>query len=133
MEQTVGATTPRTGDDIMPTLLAIDDQASVLHALRRVFQNSELDLVTGGTGSEGLEAVRRQTPDVVLVDLMLPDQSGLDVFQQIREFDRRIPVIIITGEGSADSAIDAIRHGAFDYLLKPLEVNTLRTLVARAI
>jgi DNA-binding NtrC family response regulator len=127
----VAAETP-TGDT-MPTLLAIDDQDSVLHALRRVFQNSGLTLVTAGTGAEGLEIVRRESPDVVLVDLMLPDQSGLDVFHQIREFDRRIPVIFITGEGSSDSAIDAIRHGAFDYVLKPLEVGVLRTLVARAI
>src|SRR5262245_3587449 len=117
----------------MPTLLAIDDQDAIRHALGRVFHNSGIVLVTASTGAEGVELARRAAPDVVLVDLVLPDQSGLDVFRQIRELDRHIPVVIMTGEATSESAIDAIRRGAFDYLIKPLEPDALRSLVERAI
>src|SRR5690348_7426481 len=116
----------------MSTLLAIDDQAAVLHAIRRAFQGSDIAVATAATGAEGLELVAGRAPDVVLVDLILPDLSGLDVFDRIRRIDRRIPVIIMTGEATADSAIDAIRRGAFDYVTKPLELDALRALVDRA-
>src|SRR5205823_7839654 len=71
-------------------------------------------------------------PDVVIVDLHLPDQSGLDVFRQIRQRDAHVPVVLITGHGTTDTAIEAMKQGAFDYLLKPLELPALRELVNRA-
>src|SRR5262249_13345196 len=67
-----------------------------------------------------------------VLDLNLPDGSGLDVFKQIQRTDARIPVIFITGHGTTDTAIEAMKLGAFDYLLKPLELTPLRELLARA-
>src|SRR5207249_10402159 len=72
------------------------------------------------------------SPDVVIVDLHLPDQSGLETFRQIRQRDAHIPVILITGHGTTDTAIEAMKQGAYDYLLKPLELPALRELVKRA-
>src|SRR3954471_6731765 len=116
----------------MATILVIDDESSILHAFRRAFGDPEDTLQTASEGSEGLELVARCRPDVVVLDLNLPDMSGLDVFHRIRTFDARIPVIFITGHGTTETAIEAMKQGAFDYLLKPLDVARVRELVERA-
>ena len=71
-------------------------------------------------------------PDVVLLDIQLPDLSGLELFQKVRQVDATIPVIFITASGSSGTAIEAMKLGAFDYLLKPLDFPKVRELVARA-
>ena len=106
----------------MATILVIDDESSILHAFRRAFADPEDTLETASDGAEGLELVARSRPDVVVLDLNLPDMSGLDVFHRIRTIDARIPVIFITGQGTTETAIEAMKQGAFDYLLKPLDV-----------
>src|SRR3954471_6163640 len=116
----------------MATILVIDDESSILHAFRRAFADPEDTLETASDGSEGLELVARCRPDVVVLDLNLPDASGLDVFRRIRAIDARIPVIFITGHGTTETAIEAMKQGAFDYLLKPLELRQVRDLVERA-
>src|SRR5690242_2165138 len=116
----------------MPTLLVIDDETSILYAFRRAYRDADLTLATASTAAEGLDAVARQQPDVVFLDINLPDQSGLETFRQIRRLDARIPVIFITGHGTTNTAIEAMKLGAFDYLLKPLELDQLRRLVSRA-
>src|SRR6202030_3414134 len=75
---------------------------------------------------EGIRRVRERAPDVVLLDLRLPDQSGLEVYQQIRRLDARIPVIFVTMAKAADAAIAAMKQGAYDYLFKPLDLHQLR-------
>src|SRR3954464_5716574 len=116
----------------MAIILVIDDEPSILHAFRRAFGDPEDSLLTASDGSEGLEQVFRSRPDVVVLDLNLPDMSGLDVCLRIREIDARIPVIFITGQGTTETAIEAMKRGAFDYLLKPLDVARVRELVERA-
>src|SRR5208337_86989 len=72
-------------------------------------------------------------PDVILLDLRLPDQSGLDVLRKIRQFDARIPVVFVTTARSADAAIEAMRQGAYDYLLKPLDMQKLDHVIHEAL
>src|SRR5439155_11955868 len=84
------------------------------------------------TAAEGIEAVTREHPDVVILDINLPDASGLQVFDRIHRIDPRIPVIFITGHGTMATAIEAMRLGAYEYLLKPLELDHLSDLVERA-
>jgi two-component system nitrogen regulation response regulator GlnG len=117
----------------MPVLLAIDDEPSILLCYRLVFNEPDLSLETAASGVEGLDVLRRRRPDVVLLDVDLPDMSGLEVFQKIKEHDPRIPVIFITGSGSAQTAIQAMSDGAFEYVLKPLQLDRLRELVGRAL
>jgi two-component system, NtrC family, nitrogen regulation response regulator GlnG len=117
----------------VPTLLVIDDEPSIQHAFRRAFRDPSLCVLTASTASEGLGMVTKTRPDVVLLDIHLPDQSGLDTFQRIKSIDARIPVIFITGHGTTDTAIEAMKLGACDYLLKPLELDPLRELVSRAL
>lgn len=116
----------------MPSLLVVDDEPSILYFFRQAFTEPEVTLLTASTAAEGIEAVTRERPDVVILDINLPDASGLTTFQRIHEIDPRIPVIFITGHGTMATAIEAMRLGAYEYLLKPLELDQLSDLVDRA-
>jgi two-component system nitrogen regulation response regulator GlnG len=116
----------------MPTLLLIDDEPAILHAFRRAFREPDFTLVTASSAAEGLAALDRTAPDVVILDIHLGDATGLDTFERVRAHDARIPVVLITGHGTTDLAIEAIKRGAYEYLLKPLELPYLRELVAKA-
>jgi two-component system, NtrC family, response regulator AtoC len=118
----------------MAHLLLIDDDPALIPKLmRQVFPGPAHRVEVAGTGSEGLKRVRAIPPDVILLDLRLPDQSGLDVYQQIRRVDARIPVIFVTMAKTADAAIEAMRQGAYDYLFKPLDLHQLRRVVSEAL
>ena len=82
--------------------------------------------------AEGLATVREDAPDVILLDIRLGNQSGLDLFAELREIDPKILVIFITGQGNADTAIEAMKCGAFDYLVKPLDLDQLKRVVEQA-
>src|SRR5712692_6090209 len=116
----------------MPTLLVIDDEESVRYSFRRVFESDAVQVRTAATAAEGLEQARRHAPDVVVLDLQLPDGSGLDVFRQIQAEDPRRPVIFITAHGTTEAAIEAMKGGAFDYLVKPVDLERLSQLLERA-
>src|SRR3954468_11259822 len=118
----------------MADLLLIDDDPALIPKLVcQVFPGPAHRVEVAITGVEGLERVGAMPPDVILLDLPLPDQSGLDVHQQIRQIDARIPVIFVTMAKSADAAIEAMRHGAYDYLFKPLDPHRLRRGVGEAL
>lgn len=117
----------------MAAVLVIDDDRAVLHMIGHAFKDSEITVLTAGTADEGLEAVREQKPDVVLLDILLPEISGLALFEKIRAIDSKLPVIFITAGGSSDTAIEAVMLGAYDYLLKPLELPKVRKLVQEAL
>jgi len=118
----------------MPTLLVIDDDRAILHMVEQAFVGSEVRVRTASTGEEALECVRSGSgPDVVLLDIMLAETSGLELVRQIHALDSKLPVIFITAGGSSDTAIEAMKLGAYDYLLKPLDLPQLKDLVARAL
>jgi two-component system nitrogen regulation response regulator GlnG len=114
------------------TLLVIDDEESVRYSFRRIFAKDGMDVLAAATAAEGLDAVRQKQPDVVVLDIQLPDRSGLDVFREIHDLDPKRPVIFITAHGTADTAIEAMKGGAFDYLVKPLDVERLGQIIDRA-
>ena len=114
-------------------LLIDDDPALIPRQVRLAFPAHTHCVVVARTGAEGLARVRTDLPDVILLDLRLPDQSGLEIYQAIRQVDGRIPVIFITLARSADSAIEAMRQGAYDYLFKPLDLQELRRVVNEAL
>jgi two-component system nitrogen regulation response regulator GlnG len=114
-------------------LLIDDDPALLLGQVRQAFPAPAHQVETAVTGAEGLERIGAGPPDVILLDLGLPDQSGLEVYRHIRRIDRRIPVIFVTVAKSADAAIEAMKQGAYDYLCKPLDLNQLRRVVGEAL
>jgi two-component system nitrogen regulation response regulator GlnG len=114
-------------------LLIDDDPALIPKQMRKAFPAPIHTVEVARTGATGLESTRSRPPDVILLDLRLPDQSGLDVYRQIRKLDARIPVIFVTLAKSADLAIEAMQEGAYDYLFKPLDLQQLWQVVSQAI
>ena len=113
-------------------VLLVDDESSVLSSLKMVLEPS-FEVVCAENGEEGLEAFRRQTPNLVLLDVMLPGADGLSVLQTIRLEDRNVPVIMLTGAKNVKTAVDAMKMGAADYVSKPFDVDELRLIVARTL
>jgi DNA-binding NtrC family response regulator len=118
----------------MDRVLLIDDDAGLIHEqVRLAFPRPSYDVRVADTGTDGIACVRNDAPDVILLDLRLPDCSGLAVFAAIREIDARIPVIFVTTAKTADTAIEAMKQGAFDYLHKPLDLEQLQRVVDEAL
>jgi DNA-binding NtrC family response regulator len=118
----------------MARLLLIDDDPALIpEQVRQAFPAPGYRVEVAGPGAEGLERVRAELPDVILLDLRLPDQSGLEVYQQLRQIDARIPVVFVTLAKGADAAIEAMKQGAYDYLFKPLDLHQLRQVVGEAL
>jgi two-component system nitrogen regulation response regulator GlnG len=118
----------------MAHLLLIDDDAVLVpQQVRQAFPAPTYRVVVAQNGNHGVELVRRAPPDVVLLDLQLPDRHGLEVYRSIRAIDARIPVIFIATAKTADAAIETVKHGAFDYLHKPLDLEQLQRVVTDAL
>jgi two-component system nitrogen regulation response regulator GlnG len=122
-----------------PSSIRIGDLLVIGDALRpmaqqlcRDFPALTLRIQVVGSGLAGLEHIRRQPPNVILLDLGLPDQSGLEVHQQIRQIDAGIPVIFVTPARKADTVIEAMKDGAFDCLVQPLSLTVLHRVVGEA-
>jgi two-component system nitrogen regulation response regulator GlnG len=118
----------------MAGLLLVDDDpdlilAQVTHALGP----SGNRVAVARSGEDGLRQVAAQSPDVILLDVHLPDLSGLEVYHRIRAIDARIPVVFVTSATAADTAIEAMKQGAYDYLFKPLDLGQLRRVVTQAL
>jgi two-component system nitrogen regulation response regulator GlnG len=116
----------------MPVLLVIDDERAILECFRHAFPTPEVTLLTAPSAAEGLKLFSQAPPDVAIVDVHLPDLSGLELVRRLREMDARVPIILMTGHGTAATAIEAMRLGAHDYILKPLDLDNLETLVNQA-
>jgi DNA-binding NtrC family response regulator len=91
------------------------------------------DVSAAGSGEEGLKRIAEKEPDIMLLDLQMPGMSGLDTLKAIRESNPGVEVIMLTGHGSIDTAIESIRAGAFDYVVKPCPLDELEVRIARAI
>jgi nitrogen regulation protein NR(I) len=116
----------------MPKLLIVDDEPGILYSLRASLENDDTAVVTAPTAKLGLAAAAREKPDAVLLDVRLPDMSGLDAFDRLKAMDPRLPVVIMTAHGSTDTAIEATKRGAFEYLLKPVDLHQVEEVVRKA-
>lgn len=116
----------------MPKLLVIDDEPAVGYSFRRAFERDGVEVVAVQTGAAGLDRFRADGPDAVVLDVRLPDRSGLDVFRDLRAIDPRRPIVVITAHGTTDTAIQATKEGAFEYLLKPVDFARMRDVLGRA-
>lgn len=117
----------------MPSiLLVIDDEPNITFSLRASMSAPMLRVLTASTAREGIEVFEQSRPHAVLLDVRLPDMTGLDAYAKIREIDPRVPVIIMTAFARTETAIEATRRGAFDYLTKPVDLTHLKKVVTRA-
>jgi two-component system nitrogen regulation response regulator GlnG len=118
----------------MARLLLIDDDPDLLlHQVSHLFAPRDVEIDVARSGREGLAGIETHKPHVVLLDVGLPDLTGLEVHQRLRIIDARIPVIFITATTAADTAIEAMRRGAYDYLFKPVDLRQLEQVVREAL
>jgi len=113
-------------------ILIIDDDPNILFAVRMIFEKEGYSVVEANGGKDGLLKIESAKPDIVFLDVTMPDMSGLDVMEQMKE-RANVPVIIITGYGTMETAIKAIQLGAYEYITKPLDAEKIRLLVRRAL
>src|SRR5215204_729527 len=117
----------------MDKLLLIDDEADVQYSFRRIFDSPEVELTTAASGEEGLKLIPAFKPDLVIMDVRMGGISGLETLRRLRQSDARLPVIMMTAYGTTQTAIEAMKLGAFDYLLKPFDVPRLKEIVFGAL
>jgi len=116
----------------MCDLLIVDHDELDLNTLRRAFSGDEIVVRTAKSADQALSSFREHHPDVVLCDMQLGRDSGLDLFRTLHGLDPNVPVMLMTGQGTAHTAIEAMRLGAFDYLLKPIDADKIIRTVRRA-
>ena len=114
-------------------ILVIDDEEAICFAFRRYFERRGFAVTTAATGKEGLQQFGEAAPDVVFLDVRLPDGNGLDVLEQLRQLNARACVVVITAYGTLETVTRAIRGKAFDYLVKPLDLDRAGEIVAEAL
>ena len=114
-------------------ILIIDDEETLCYFLKESLEEKGYQAVTAHTAGDGLEQLARQGPDLVLLDLKLPDGEGLDVLGEIRKVNADLPVIVLTGHAAVESAVRAMKLGAYDYLEKPINLAQLSSSVAEAL
>lgn len=117
----------------MPKLLIVDDEPLICQSFAWVFAKGDVQVVSAGTVRDGWLRFEEDRPDVVVMDYQLPDGTGLELFDRIRVADPKRPVIFLTARGTSETAIEAMKRGAFDYLDKPFDLTQMTTLLQRAI
>jgi two-component system nitrogen regulation response regulator NtrX len=118
---------------VKPKILVVDDEANIASTLSDILSDEGFEVSTAGTGAAGLKTVAAESPDLVLLDIMLPDVSGLGLLKQLKTDCPDIEVIMISGHATIDRAVDAIRSGAYDFLEKPLTLKRVVLTVNRAL
>ncbi len=117
---------------MMEKLLLIDDEAGIRSTIQAILQTDDLQVFVAANEEEGLRLMRKECPQIVMLDIRLGSASGLDVFAELRLINPRVLVIFITGHGTTDTAIETMKLGAFDYLVKPLDLDQLSASVEQA-
>jgi two-component system nitrogen regulation response regulator GlnG len=114
-------------------MLVVDDDELILDSFQMGFAEPDYEVLTSRTAREGFARFSAADPDVVLLDVRLPDLSGLQAFQQLHDHNPKTPIILMTGHGSAATAIEAMRLGAYEYVVKPFDVTKIGELIDGAI
>src|SRR5246500_4336993 len=117
----------------MSKLLLIDDEADVQYSFRRIFDSAEIEMTTASSGEEALDIIPKLKPDLVIMDVRMGGISGLETLRRIRQIDSKLMVILMTAYGTTQTAIEAMKLGAYDYLLKPFDVPKLKEIIANAL
>ena len=117
----------------MNKILIIDDEEHLCWALEKGLRQEGYQVVTAARGKEGLELIRNETPSLVILDLKMPEMDGLEVLVKAKDMFPKLPVIMITAHGSIDTAIEAMKLGAIDYITKPFDLDELKIVVKQAL
>jgi two-component system nitrogen regulation response regulator GlnG len=114
-------------------LLLIDDEEDVRYSFQRIFDSPEIELATASSGEEGLKVIPKFKPDLVLMDVRMGGMNGLETLRKIRAANPKLLVILMTAYGTTQTAIEAMKLGAYDYLLKPFDAVKIKELIGNAL
>ena len=114
-------------------VLVIDDEKDVAYSFQRVLADEPVEVIGAASGEEGFKLLKKHPADFILLDVRIGEENGLEILRQIRKEHPRQLVIVMTAHGTAQTAIEAMKHGAFDYVLKPFEVPDLLAVLRRAL
>lgn len=113
----------------MKKILVVDDEKSIRESVRFSLQD-KYRIFLASTGVEAIDLVTKEIPDLVILDILMPDRDGLDILKEIKEINKEIPVVMLTGISRVKTAVEAMKLGAFDYITKPYDIEELTILVA---
>ncbi|MGD8264337.1 MAG: response regulator, partial [Desulfobacterales bacterium] len=116
----------------MDKLLLIDDEPDIVRVLSISLKADGYDVIPAHSGAEGLAAFQKESPDIVLTDIKMPGMDGIEVLKNVKELDPDAEVIIITGHGDIENAIEALKYGASDFINKPVRDEALSIALKRA-
>lgn len=116
----------------MAKILVIDDEKSIRITLKDILEHEGLEVDLASNGPEGIELFQKNVYDAVLCDIKMPEMDGLEVLTKIQDISRDIPVIMISGHGTIETAVEAIKKGAFDFIEKPPDLNRLLIIIRNA-
>ncbi|MFQ6109153.1 MAG: response regulator, partial [Candidatus Aminicenantales bacterium] len=114
-------------------ILIIDDEARICSSLRGILEDEGFVVRTTDSGEDGLHLLRRENFDLILLDIWLPRMSGIDVLKKVKSSEENVPVVMITGHGSVETAVQATKLGAYDFLEKPLSLEKVVLTVKNAL
>jgi len=114
-------------------ILIIEDERLLSKQLQKALSQEGYFVITSFEGAEGLQIAKRENPDLVILDLKLPDRDGLQVLKDLSGFDQMPPTIMMTAHGSVEVAVSAIRDGAYDFIEKPFPLDKLKVMVRNAL
>jgi DNA-binding NtrC family response regulator len=114
------------------TILIVDDEQNIHYSFHKVLSPS-FEIISAHSAEEAIRLLGEAKPDAVVMDIKLPGIDGLEALQRMRELDKRVPIVIMTAFGTMDTAIEAMKFGAFEYILKPFAVEKMRDLLQKAI
>ncbi len=117
----------------MSTILIIDDDDQLRRSFEKLLTEEGYSTDSAPSGELGIDHIRKKSPDSVILDMRLPGMNGLETFKAIQEIEPKLPVIIMTAYGTTETAIEATKMGAFDYVLKPFEIPDMLDVIAKAI
>jgi signal transduction histidine kinase len=119
-------------DEKKPTILVIDDELGPRESIRMIFKN-KYNVIPVESGEKGIEVVKKIKVDVIILDLKMGGKSGIETLEEIRKYDEKVPVIILTGYGDMESARKAMHFGVIEFMAKPFDIPELESIVNRAI
>jgi two-component system nitrogen regulation response regulator NtrX len=118
---------------LKPRILVIDDEAAIRDSLRMILEYEDYEFIGAGSGPEGLGVIKRDTPDMVVLDIKMPGMNGLETLAEIRKIDEAVPVAMISGHGTVTDAMQATRLGAFDFIEKPFTSERVLVTVSKGL
>jgi DNA-binding response OmpR family regulator len=109
----------------MARVLVVDDEPDAVELLQEFLTSKGYEVATAFSGDEALRKIKEERPHLVLLDVRMPGMNGLDVLRQVRQFDQEVGVIMVTAVNEEDTGREALKLGAFDYIVKPLNLEYL--------